>query len=177
MTAGKTYLKGFRGCVRTGNWQRKPQISPLHYALSKNISKRGPRNCRSLHGTPGQVGFAPPDFLWKLVALTDLMRLSLRERRTRNLVQCRAAGNPGRDDKGKVGFPVGIGCTDPRSQKRDLGHPSIVADAALAGTLFRVFGAATALCQASRPAAQGSTRQTSRPSVNKGSRRDARELM
>jgi hypothetical protein len=27
------------------------------------------------------------------------MRLSLRERRTRDLVQCRVAGNPGRDDK------------------------------------------------------------------------------
>jgi hypothetical protein len=29
------------------------------------------------------------------------MRLSLRERRTRDLVQCGVAGNPGRDDKGK----------------------------------------------------------------------------
>jgi len=27
------------------------------------------------------------------------MRLSLRERRTRDLVQCSVAGNPGRDDK------------------------------------------------------------------------------
>src|ERR1700688_659248 len=26
-------------------------------------------------------------------------------------------------------FPVGIACWDPRSQKRDLGHPSIEADA------------------------------------------------
>src|SRR5882757_2770387 len=25
----------------------------------ENISRRGPRNCRSLHGKPGQVGFAP----------------------------------------------------------------------------------------------------------------------
>jgi hypothetical protein len=25
-----------------------------------------------------------------------------------------------------VGFPVGIGCGDPRSQKRDLGHPSVL---------------------------------------------------
>jgi hypothetical protein len=30
-------------------------------ALSKNISKKGPQNCRSLHGTPGQVGYAPND--------------------------------------------------------------------------------------------------------------------
>jgi hypothetical protein len=43
--------------------------------------------------------FAPPDFLWNSVALTDFMRLSLRERRTRDLVQCSVAGNPGRDDK------------------------------------------------------------------------------
>ena len=57
------------------NWERKPQISPLRYA--------------------------PPDFLYNFVALTDLMRLSLRERRTRDLVQCSVAGNPGRDDKGK----------------------------------------------------------------------------
>jgi hypothetical protein len=71
--------------------------------MSKNISKRGPRNRRSL-------GFAPPDFLWKLVALTDLMRLSLRERRTRNLVQCHAAGNPGRDDKGKGNGSIESGC-------------------------------------------------------------------
>src|ERR1700691_3374687 len=32
------------------------------------------KNCRSL-------GYAPPDFLWSLAALADLMRLSLRERR------------------------------------------------------------------------------------------------
>jgi hypothetical protein len=28
---------------------------------TKNISRKGPRNCRSLHGTPGQVGFARDD--------------------------------------------------------------------------------------------------------------------
>jgi hypothetical protein len=60
------------------------------------MSRKGPRNRRSL-------GFAPPDFLWNLVALTDLMRLSLRERRTRDLVQCSVAGNPGRDDKEEDG--------------------------------------------------------------------------
>jgi hypothetical protein len=42
-----------------------------------------------------------PGFPVEPVALTDLMRLSLRERRTRDLVQCSVAGNPGRDDKGK----------------------------------------------------------------------------
>jgi hypothetical protein len=30
-------------------------------ALSKNISRKGPRNCRSLHGTPGQVDCARDD--------------------------------------------------------------------------------------------------------------------
>jgi hypothetical protein len=33
------------------------------------------------------------------MALTDLMRLSIRERRTRDRVQSNVAGNPGRDDK------------------------------------------------------------------------------
>jgi hypothetical protein len=32
--------------------------------------------------------------------------------------------------KGGAEFPIGIGCRDPRSQRRDPGHPSIVADAA-----------------------------------------------
>jgi hypothetical protein len=35
----------------------------------------------------------------RLVALANFMRLSLRERRTRNRVQRSVAGNPGRDDK------------------------------------------------------------------------------
>jgi hypothetical protein len=34
-----------------------------------------------------------------------------------------------RDDKGGRGVSIRIGCWDPRSQKRDLGHPSIVTDA------------------------------------------------
>jgi hypothetical protein len=37
----------------------------------KNISMRGPLNCRSL-------GFAPPDFLLRVVALINFLRLSLR---------------------------------------------------------------------------------------------------
>jgi hypothetical protein len=56
--------------------------------FSKNISRKGPLNCRSLH-------CAPPDFLWNLVALVRFMRLSLTERRTRGPVQCSVAGNPG----------------------------------------------------------------------------------
>ena len=51
-------------------------------------------------GTAGQVGLRSPNFLWNLVALMDLMRLSLREWRTRNLDHRCVAGNPGRDDKG-----------------------------------------------------------------------------
>jgi hypothetical protein len=69
--------------------------SPLLF----RVSRSGLRNRRSLHGTPGQVGCAPPDVLWNLMALTDLMRLSIRERRTRDRVQSNVAGNPGRDDK------------------------------------------------------------------------------
>jgi len=45
------------------------------------------------------LGFAPPDFLLSLVVLATFMRLSLRERRTRNRVRRSLAGNPGRDDK------------------------------------------------------------------------------
>jgi hypothetical protein len=56
----------------------------------------GPLNYRSLD-------YAPPDFLWNLAALAHLMRLSFTERRTREYVQCRVAGNPGRDDKGDGG--------------------------------------------------------------------------
>jgi hypothetical protein len=58
----------FPASMGLGKHEWKPQIPPPRYALSKNISKRGPRNCRSLHGTPhgspgqaGQVGFAPKD--------------------------------------------------------------------------------------------------------------------
>ena len=62
-------------------------------ALSKTISRKGPRNCRSL-------GCA-------------------------------------RDDKeeGWV-FPMEIGLKDPRSQKRDLGHPSISLFDIAEGTSF-----------------------------------------
>jgi hypothetical protein len=49
--------------------------------------------------TADPLGCAPPDFLLRLVALANCMRLSLRERRTRNRVQRSVAGNPGRDDK------------------------------------------------------------------------------
>jgi hypothetical protein len=50
------------------------------------------------------LGFAPPDFLLNLVALSHFMRLSLTERRTRGLVERSVAGNPGRDDKGEGRF-------------------------------------------------------------------------
>jgi hypothetical protein len=58
------------------------------YAGMEIIPKTSPLNCRSLH-------FAPPDFLWNLVALMHFMRLSLTERRTRGPVQCSVAGNLG----------------------------------------------------------------------------------
>jgi hypothetical protein len=37
-----------------------------------------------------------------------------------------------RTTKGGAEFPLGIGCRDPRSQKRHLVQPSVVVDAALA---------------------------------------------
>jgi hypothetical protein len=48
---------------------------------------------------PQILGFAPPDFLLNLMALPDLMRLSLRERRTPDRGGFSVAGNPGREDK------------------------------------------------------------------------------
>jgi hypothetical protein len=38
----------------------------------ENISRRGPLNCRSLH-------FAPPDFLWNLIALVHFMAFPLQK--------------------------------------------------------------------------------------------------
>jgi hypothetical protein len=43
----------------------------------------------------GSLHYAPPDFLWNLVALVHFMRLSLTERRTHVHVHCCVAGNPG----------------------------------------------------------------------------------
>jgi hypothetical protein len=81
---------------------------------SKNISKRGPLNCRSLH-------FATPDFLWKLVALVYFMRPSLRK--GAQVVLSSAAWQEirvrsGRDDKGGSGalsqyWFVDAGTADP----------------------------------------------------------------
>jgi hypothetical protein len=51
--------------------------------------------------------------------LASALDLGLRERRSLGFA---------RDDKGEGGFSLGIGCRDPRSQKRDLGRPSIVSD-------------------------------------------------
>ncbi len=48
-------------------------MSRIRFWGFENIPRKGPRNCRSLHGTPGQVGFAPNDkeegrcFQWELV--------------------------------------------------------------------------------------------------------------
>jgi hypothetical protein len=52
---------------------------------------------RDAHGKRISEGH-PPDFLLVLVALANLMRLSLRERRTHNRFQRSVAGNPGLTD-------------------------------------------------------------------------------
>jgi hypothetical protein len=49
---------------------------------------RGEAHSRSLH-------YAPPDFLWRLVLLANLMRLSLLKAAHVAAGECRAAGNPG----------------------------------------------------------------------------------
>jgi hypothetical protein len=46
------------------------------------------------------------------VALANFMRLSSRERRTRNRVQRSVAGNPGRDDKERVAVPQRVETAD-----------------------------------------------------------------
>ena len=65
-------------------------------ALSKNISKKGPRNCRSL-------GF--PGFPVELGVISELHAAFLNESRARGHLECRVVGNPGfaRDDKGEGG--------------------------------------------------------------------------
>jgi hypothetical protein len=42
--------------------------------------------------------------------------------------------------QGRVEFPARISCTDPRSQKRDLGHPSIVSDDVVWGACLKERG-------------------------------------
>ncbi len=59
----------------------------------------GPGACEAPEGRTADPSLRSPGFLLRLVALANFMRLSLRERRTRNHVQRSVAGNPGRDDK------------------------------------------------------------------------------
>jgi hypothetical protein len=89
-------------CLRE-NCEKKPHTSTLR---SKNISKKGPRNCRSLH-------CATPDFLLTLVALVHFMRPSLRKGAHSALSS--AAWQEirvrfGRDDKGEGSASIQIGC-------------------------------------------------------------------
>ncbi len=57
-------------------------------AYPQGCGTMGERNRRSLH-------CAPPDFLSRLVALANFMRLSLRKAAHVAAGACRAAGNPG----------------------------------------------------------------------------------
>jgi hypothetical protein len=59
------------------------------FALSKNISTRRPLNRRSL-------GFAPPDFQLRMVALINCVRLSLRRVAYVVVSSSCDVGNPGR---------------------------------------------------------------------------------
>jgi hypothetical protein len=62
-------------------------------ALSKNISRKGPRNCRSLHGTPGQVG--SPGFPVESCGFGQLHVVLFRENHISGTGECCEAGNPG----------------------------------------------------------------------------------
>jgi hypothetical protein len=88
--------KNFDGWISTGRTlpyetrsSERVAVSVFHLvSLSKNIPTRGPLNCRSLH-------CAPPDFLSRLVALANFMRLSLRRAAYVVAGESRGAGNPG----------------------------------------------------------------------------------
>src|SRR5450631_2857401 len=63
------------------------------FALSKNISRRGPRNCRSLHGTPGQVG--SPRFPVETCGFGQLHVVLFRENHISGTGKSGEVGNPG----------------------------------------------------------------------------------
>jgi hypothetical protein len=81
--------------------KRRHQVPPLRCALSKNISRRAPLNCRSLDC---------PGFPVKLGGVGELHAPFLTERRTRDRVRRSVAGNPGTlgMTKGRVALPAGI---------------------------------------------------------------------
>jgi hypothetical protein len=58
----------------------KPQISPLRFASVEMTKERVvmARNSGPGMGNRGSLHYAPPDFLWRAVALITCMRLSLR---------------------------------------------------------------------------------------------------
>jgi hypothetical protein len=57
--------KAVTGSIQCG-MKVEPQISPLRYALSKNISRKGPQNRRSLGFARDDKGEG--DLLWKVVS-------------------------------------------------------------------------------------------------------------
>ena len=72
--------------MKSRHWLRQPQISPLSYALSKNISRKGPRNRRSLRfpGFPVETcGFGQPHVVL------------FRENHISGTGESREVGNPG----------------------------------------------------------------------------------
>jgi hypothetical protein len=67
---------------------------------------------------------ASPDFLSRSVASQSSCGFPYRKPHTLPSLVLRT-GNPGSRlmTLGSLGFPIDIGCEDPRSQTRDLGHP------------------------------------------------------
>jgi hypothetical protein len=83
-------------------------VDGLHAALFKESRTRGPRSQREVGNLGSPIVFVPriPDFLSRLVTLSNIMRLSLREIRTRGRGQCCVVGNPG-NAGANVGHPDG----------------------------------------------------------------------
>jgi hypothetical protein len=81
-----------------------------------------------IEGNCGSLGF--PGFPVKSCGFDQLRVVLFSENHISGAGESGEVGNSGTlgMTKGRVGFPVEIGCRDPRSQQRDLGHPSIFTD-------------------------------------------------
>jgi hypothetical protein len=85
-----------KGRVVALHQERRPveNRGSLHYARSKNISKKGPRNCRSASAGSGQA-LGCPGFPVELGGVSELHAAFFKESRTRGYLWCRVVGNPG----------------------------------------------------------------------------------
>jgi hypothetical protein len=123
---------------------------------------------------PSFFGPRIPDFLSRLVALSNFMRLSLRESRMRGRRLCCAVGNPG-NAGANMGHPcravellwscgtrhrlAGQGCGIPHLAKneRDVGHPAVGARIELKSASLDGYFASKAVIVSMRAASSSST--------------------